>query len=274
MSYFSKSLESRQGIFVKLFCGSIFFCVELLAFLFYILYRAMVKRILVLLLFSLLITPCLPHSVFSLLPSSSCNQALPLWWEIRILLISDGNYTTKEGKASYSGKYSFTIRWTGCMEKDDLDFLLYYENSELIKFKAEEKGIFPETTRTLSTKDFLDKPSFSLNYILKKGDNLHFNFIVKGFLTPLNESEHKFFLILPASEENSLESSEIDYNSFITKGSNSVFLDEKRIYLSNVKKKFTWEWDYKKWHIIQDKQVFFSNTHEVKVEIFIKPHFK
>jgi len=242
-------------------------------FYFIFIYGVMSKKLLILFLICLLTSP-------SFLPPAQClhspfsDQPLPLWWEIRILLTSDGNYKVDEEKSSYSAHYSFTLLWTGCMERDNGDYLLYYENSELISFEAGEEGIFPESIQIIPAEDFQDKPSFKLNYILKKGENLHFDFFVKSFLIPQNESEHKFYLNLPASEENSSHSSEINYDLFVSKGSNHIFLDEKEIYLATVERKFTWEWKYQKCYTIQSKSIFFSNSHDVKVKISIKPHYK
>ncbi len=198
---------------------------------------------------------------------------MPLWWEIKILLVSDGSYTIKEQSSAYSGRYCFTILWTGCMERNDDDFLLYYENSELVSFEAEEKGSYPDSTRILGTEDFKDKPSFHLNYILRKDEGLYFDFIVHGFQAPLNESKYKFYLNLPESEENPLELSEIDYGSFVSKGSNLIFLEEKKIHSETVEKKSSWEWNYQKWRLVEKVPVFFSNSHQVTIDISIKPHF-
>jgi len=241
-------------------------------FILYFIGGLMAKKLFILFLISLLTAPGFLPPAYSLFPPFS-DQALPLWWEIKILLISDGNYKVDEGKSSYSAHYSFTLLWTGCMERDNGDYLLYYENSELLSFEAREKGIFPESVQIISAEDYRDKPFFKLNYILRKSEKLHFDFIVKSFLIPQNRSVNKFYLSLPASEENSYHSSEIDYDSFISKGSNFIFLNEKEIYLATVKKKFAWEWKFQKWHITQSKPVFFSNSHDVEVEIFIDPHF-
>jgi len=204
---------------------------------------------------------------------SSSDQTTPLWWEIKILLVSDGDYKVTEGKSSYFGRYSFTIIWTGCMEKNDDDFILYYENSELLRFAAEERAMSPGAVRVLSAEEFVDKPSFDLNYILRKGESLYFDFIVNGFLTPQNNSQHKFYLNLPSSEEAAVHSPEINYDFFVSRGSNHIFLVEKDIYSDSVEKKSSWEWKYQKWHIIQNNPVFFSNSHQVKVEVLVKPHF-
>jgi hypothetical protein len=232
----------------------------------------MAKKLLILLLISLFTVPPLLPPAYSLLFPPS-DQALPLWWEIKILLISNGNYKVEERNSSYSAHFSFALLWTGCMEKDNGDYLLYYENSELVSFEAEEKGIFPESTKIISADDFHDKPSFKLNYILRKGENLHFDFFVKGFLIPKNESEHKFQLSLPASKENSHRSSDIDYNLFVSKGSNLIFLEEKEIYLNTVEKNFAWKWKHQKPLTPRSIVAFFSSSHDVKVKISIEPHF-
>ena len=243
------------------------------SFILYFICREMAKKLLILLSISLFTVPhLLPPAYSFLFPHS--DQVLPLWWEIKILLTSNGNYKIDERNSSYSAQYSFTLLWTGCMERDNSDYLLYYENSELISFEAEEEGIFPESTKIICSDDFHDRPSFKLNYILRKDENLHFDFFVKSFLIPQNESERKYQLSLPASKENSRHSSEIDYNLFVYKGSNLIFLEEKEIYLDAVEKKFAWKWKYQKPHIPRSIPKFFSNSHDVKVEISIDPHFK
>jgi hypothetical protein len=216
---------------------------------------------------------CLHLSAFFPVHPYLKNQPVPRWWEIRILLIADGNYKVNDANSSYLGRYSFTLLWTGSMEINDDDFILYYENSELISFDAEEKRILPESTLTISTKDFRDKPFLDSIYILRKGEDLQFYFFVKGFLIPQNKSDRKFYLNLPSSEEKPKIPSEIIYNSFITKGSNLIFLEEKQIYIDSVEKKLSWEWNYQKWQTIQNTPVFFSNGHNVKFQFSIKPHF-
>lgn len=217
-----------------------------------------------------LILLCLLAPAWTLPPKT---QVTPLWWEIKILLVSDGRYKINEPSSAFSGRYGFTILWTGCMEINDDDFLLYYENSELLSFEAEEKGGYPNSTRILSTDDFKDRPSFHLNYILRKDEGLYFDFIVYGFQAPLNESKYKFYLNLPESEENPPELSEIDYDSFVSKGSNLIFLEEKKIHSETVEKKSSWEWNYQKWRLVEKMPVFFSNSHEVTIDISVKPHF-
>jgi len=197
-----------------------------------------------------------------------------IWWEVRLLLITKGTYTVNEGQSSFPGSYSFAFLWTGCMERDNGDFLLYRENVSLLEWKAQETAFLPDNTLVLSPNEFPEKPSFNLNYILKKEKTLIIDFNVEGFHVPQYKSEHKFYLHLPISKEHSLQFSNIDYESFISFGSNHISLKEKEIYSKSIKKKFSWKWRYQNWPIAQKKHVYFTNKHEVEVEIYLTPHSK
>jgi hypothetical protein len=210
-------------------------------------------------------------SLVSCLPALS--QTSPLWWEIKLVLTAKGDYKVEESRTSYSGNYSFTISWTGTLEKDDVDYLLYHSNCKLLEWEAQEGVSQPESLKHLKTDDFVDKPSFKLIYILKKGEDLHFNFIVEGFSVPQSESADRFYLCLPSSAENAQNVSAIDYNSFVSKGSNQISFKEDKIYSGPAEKTFAWNWKNQKWQLLQSRTVFFSNRHQVRVNISIIPHF-
>jgi hypothetical protein len=203
---------------------------------------------------------------------SALSQTNPLWWEIKLVLTAKGDYKLEEGRTSYLGNYSFTISWTGTMEKDDTDYLLYHSNCKLLEWEAQEGISQPEILKYLKTDDFADKPSFKLIYILKKGKYLHFNFTVEGFSVPQSESADRFYLCLPSSEENAQNVSEMDYNSFVSRGSNQIFFEEDKIFGGPAEKTFAWHWKNQKWQLFQNRTVFFSNRHQVKVNISIVPH--
>lgn len=89
----------------------------------------MTRKILILLFISFLIES------FILFP-----QVEPSWWEIEIHLETIGDYPVKEGKKAYDGHYSFTLLWTGCMERDMDDYLIYHEASKLLQWEAQNDG--------------------------------------------------------------------------------------------------------------------------------------
>lgn len=232
----------------------------------------MTRTIISLTLVCLLLSPSILYSADHITTSS--YEDGPTWWEIKLVLDSKGNYNIREGSHSYPGNYSFTIVWTGFMEKDNGDFILYHEDSKLLHWEAQESSSNPDAMNTLFTVDFPDEPFLNMNYVLKREGNLHFDFSVNGFAIPQNESRHKYYLNLPVSEENSERFSEIDYDSYVFKGSNRIFLDEQKIYIKSVKKEFSWKWKYQGWQIGTERLVHLSHIHEVSVEIFVILRFK
>ena len=141
----------------------------------------------------------------------------PSWWEISIRVKASGSYTIKERKEPIQGAYSFILLWTGCMEEDMEDYIIYHETSKLLEWKAQEKAFSFDKVKLLSEKDFSGKPHFDFHYILRKGNKLHFDFQVESFYIPQNQQQYEFYLYLPASEENKMYPSEFNYNDYILK---------------------------------------------------------
>lgn len=195
----------------------------------------------------------------------------PLWWDISILLKTEGEYRIEDAAANYSGTYSFAFLWEGTMERDNGDYLLYSQNTKLLDWKAEESVSSLRFKYSLTADDFSEKPSFDLKYILRKETGLHIDFIVEGFAVPQNESSESFLLHLPSSEENNQQHSEITYNSFVTEGSNRIRVEESEIYRRKISRHFSWRWKNQKWFLRQQKTLFVSHGHRVHVEISITP---
>ena len=125
----------------------------------------------------------------------------PYYWEIKIRIDSSGDYGIKEGEKSNEGRYSFVLLWTGCMEKDQDDYLIYHENSELLEWKAKEKVKQSEVSRELTEYDFSEKPNIQFNYIIRKGEDLHFDFLSKASLSPTQDQSKVFTFICPLPEK-------------------------------------------------------------------------
>ena len=126
------------------------------------------------------------------------------WWEVSLQLSSKGKYMCKQNRTSYAGEYAYALRWTGCMEQDQEDFILYHEDFNLLRWEPLEKKESSTGTKTLSAKGFIGKPCFELNYILAKGKKLFFDFMVKGIKVPQHCSKEKLYLHFPASKENTI----------------------------------------------------------------------
>jgi len=199
------------------------------------------------------------------------NQAKPRWWEIKMTITAKGEYKQDAREVQFGGAYAFTIAWTGAMEKDQDDYLLYHASAELVQWEAEERATYPQEIRALTTKDFPDKPELKVNYILKKDDGLFFDFVVNGFDVPLNPGQEHFALLLPASEENTFTSPGASYNGHVRTGSNKISIEEKQIYQAPLEKSFAWTWKKQTWIQEMDKNIYQTNSHSVQVKIIINP---
>jgi hypothetical protein len=196
------------------------------------------------------------------------------WWEIIILLTSKGQYTFKERQTSYSGEYTYTIQWSGCMEQDGEDFILYHENSELLRWEPREKQKQSGVSETTVTREFSEKPRLAFNYILIKGNNLHFDFLVHGFRVPQLNPKHQYYLHLPASKENSFHPTDIDYGLHVYEGSNQVYFSREDILTESAKKKFFWSWKRYSSSRGLKTPAYLSHSYDVDVEISILKHLK
>lgn len=215
------------------------------------------------------------HSILSPEPPAPLSETIqtPQWWEVCINMRTDGDYKLDEGEPAHSGHYIFTIRWTGWLEKDDQDYLLYRLDCRLGNWEAQETSFSAESPGVLTTGDFQERPFFNLKYIIKEGDDLHLDFIVSGMAVPLADPENAFPLLLPSSEQNGQQESQVDYNACVVKGSNRVELPESAIYAGPVNKKYNWTWRHQQWVPKERRTVFTSQSHKVEVNVSIIPHF-
>ncbi|MFB0565513.1 MAG: hypothetical protein ACETWK_07525 [Candidatus Aminicenantaceae bacterium] len=196
----------------------------------------------------------------------------PVWWEIKIILSTDGEYKLEQREISYSGDFYFKILWTGSMERDNSDYIIYTKECEFLEWKVQEKKVSSESEETISTKDFKQKPSFSINYILRKGANLYFDFTIQELSIPQNGSIPKVYLQMPSTGDSEIQTKN-DYNYHLAGGSNLIYIQEKNIYKKTADKGFAWTWKQKKWLVGQKIPTRLTNQHKVKVKISIKPHF-
>ena len=196
------------------------------------------------------------------------------WWEIVIHLASHGTYTLEEGKTSYTGKYTYAIEWTGCIEKDGEDFILYYEDSKLLKWDSQEKKKQADFPEMATTKKIREKPSFAFNYILTKKENIHFDFLVRGFRVPHQSKNCQHYLHLPASEENSYHPTDIAYNLHIYKGSNQVYITKTDLLDESIKKDFHWSWKRHSRGGEPGNPSYLTHSYDVDVEISLLKHKK
>jgi hypothetical protein len=204
---------------------------------------------------------------------SAPSQPVPGWWEIELTVKADGQYRLESGAAGASGTYSLALRWTGGLEKDDHDYLLYAFKNELLAWEAGETATGPETQAVYTTRDFKNRPEFLMKYILREGDELRLNFAVSGFEVPITETENTFALLLPSSEENDQRGPQGAYNPGVTRGSNRVAVREDEIYRGPVTRRYRWSWRGRQWLPRDRSTSSTSQWHDAVVELRITPRF-
>ncbi len=196
----------------------------------------------------------------------------PRWWDVRIRLDTRGRYALIGDEKGVSGEYAYEVLWSGSMEGDDPDFILYHTNLDTVRWEMKERPGKDGSGESLSEKDFPVRPVFRMNYVLVEGGRLHFFFCVEGFPVPRNESPEKFDLVLPCSRKESAASASAGYDDAVTEGSNDVSLDEKEIRKGSVKRVFRWSWKRYRPSSAPPPAGPLLGTHEAKVTLTVTPH--
>jgi hypothetical protein len=212
-------------------------------------------------------------AVFTRSASLRERSQTPQWWEVRINLKAEGGYKLDESGPAFAGRYSFAICWTGWLEKEDNDYLLYRLDSRLVDWKAEETASPSEHSEFLTAEDFRERPAFWLKYVLRDGEDLSLDFIIDPMAVPQARAEGGFALLLPSSEQNNQREAQISYNAHVIEGSNRVKIPESAIYKGPLARTFTWKWRHQEWLPEERQPTFASQSHDVEVDLSIIPRF-
>jgi hypothetical protein len=194
----------------------------------------------------------------------------PSWWEIRLHLTAKGQYTVKELETTYSGEFLYRAQWQGTMERDGADFLLYYTTMEPQAWELREKASPPGAARVMTEKETREKPRLRVNYVLRKGADILFDFEVAGFPIPLNPSADKFDLVFPRSRERA--AAEDTYGRFVVKGKNLVSVDEQDLGKRPLERSFSWEWKRQEWILREKEVILVAGSHKASVTVTLIPH--
>ncbi len=196
----------------------------------------------------------------------------PAWWDVRIRLETRGRYALIRDAKSVSGEYAYEVLWSGSMEGDDADYLLYHAALETLRWEMKERSGTDGAGGLLSEKDFPVRPVFRMNYVLGVRGRLHFFFCVEGFAVPRNDAPERFDLILPCSQKESSASASAGYDEAVSEGSNDVSLDEKELRKGPAKRVFRWKWKRYQPSSAPPPAGPLLNSHEATVTLTVTPH--
>ena len=205
--------------------------------------------------------------------SGQLSPRPPRWWDVELRLTVKGQYSVREADAACAGEFLYEAAWSGSMEKDDSDYLLFHQGSKTLRWEAREKTSSGGGQKVLTERDFDARPVFRMNYILKENGILRFDFIVDGFPVPRTGAGNKFDLILPASKKEEGGLSPSGYDASVVKGSNEIVIEENMVRAGLVQRAFRWEWKRYQPSSGPGVPVVLFNGHKAEVKVAITPRY-
>jgi hypothetical protein len=193
------------------------------------------------------------------------------WWTVELHLTVRGGYAVSESGTAFSGEYYFEEAWSGSIEKDEDDYILFHSRREPLRWQCREDALSGEAQRTWADGDDSGRPVLQVGYVLKDKGIVRVFFDVRGFRVPRNASTDKFDLVLPRSRADHQNPSVPGYESGIRTGSNNVAIEEKDFEGSGVERVFRWEWKGYQPSPVPESAVALSGFHRAELKVKITP---
>lgn len=195
----------------------------------------------------------------------------PAWWEARLILAVKGEYVLRGGGAPVSGEYAFRARWEGRLEPDGDDFLLVHLKTEVLEWSLKEIS-GPAGATTFLTDPDAPRPALRLNYVLKDGRDVEFDFDLEGIPVPLHASPLKVVLELPRSSGRDVDPPGQGYDDFVRRGSNRIALPAADFGRRAPKRAFFWEWQREKWLVGDSRAFLVTQSHAAEAVVALVAH--
>jgi len=210
-------------------------------------------------------------AVLALLSSAAPAGDGPSRWIVKIRLEAQGRYHVTRDATDFAGDYAYEAVWTGSMESDFPDYLLYHASVETVRWELKERSGGNGARELVLDKDSPVRPVFRMNYVLGEGGRLRFFFTAEGFPVPRNESPEKFALIFPSSRKEPATPAASSYDEGVSKGSNEVSVDEKELRGGRARHIFRWAWKRYYPSAAPPPAGPLLSTHEAKVTLTVIP---
>jgi hypothetical protein len=170
----------------------------------------------------------------------------PSWWEVSLSMSVKGGYVIEGGGAPISGEFTCRVQWTGTIELDDKDFLLYHLKTDVLEWRLSEKAGLPKEESRLLADGTSEAPKLLLNYVLREGSNLRFDYEFLEVPVPLHASPAKAKLEFPRSSGHAAFSPGADYESRVDLGSNQIIIPGSDLERRAAERTFSWKWQREK----------------------------
>jgi hypothetical protein len=204
-------------------------------------------------------------------PPSSGQAARPAWWEVRLSITAKGEYFLRGGVSPISGEYACRARWEGRLEPDGDDFLLVHIRTEILEWDLKEKAGPAGHTTFLEAPDTL-RPDLRLNYVLKEGYEVEFDFDLEGISIPLHDAPFKIVLELPRSSERAHGLPGQGYGDFVCSGSSRVVIPETDLLQQTTERRFSWGWRRENELVQESPVLLLTQSHSVEAVVALVSH--
>lgn len=170
----------------------------------------------------------------------------PSWWEVSLSVTVKGGYVIEGAGAPLRGEFTCRARWAGTLELDENDFLLYHLKTEVLEWRLAEKSGLPKGESLLLAQETSETPRLRLNYVLREGSDLRFDYEFREVSVPLHASPVKANLEFPRSSGHAALSPGSGYGSCVSRGSNRVVIPGSDLERRAAERTFSWEWQREK----------------------------
>jgi len=170
----------------------------------------------------------------------------PSWWEVSLSVTVKGSYVIEGGETPLRGEFTCRARWAGTIELDENDFLLYHLKTEVLEWRLAEKSGLPKGESLLLAQETSETPRLRLNYVLREGSDLRFDYEFSEVSVPLHASRVKANLEFPRSSGHVALSPGSGYGSGVSRGSNQVVIQGSDLERRAAERTFSWEWQREK----------------------------
>lgn len=184
------------------------------------------------------------------------------WWQIKLVISTEGHYENSTPFAPFKGEYTFDYVMKAGMERDNGDYILFKGDNytENITWKPDGHDSAAQT-KEKGLAGMIDLAG-EFNYIMRKDGKILVDCEMIAVPLPYMQGSPIKSLVMPHTAENQRVNPQLKYNKGVSRGSNKVEIPEERIYREKeVKQTFSWLW--------QKDDDHWTSFHKVKFTLVI-----
>jgi hypothetical protein len=182
-----------------------------------------------------------------------------------------GEYALRNGAEPVSGEYACRAIWEGRLEPDGDDFLLVHLYTEIREWSLKEKS-GPREGPVAPGTPAGTRPLFRMNYVLKDGEEVVFDFELEGIPVSHRTSSLTIPLELPSSAVSGAGLSRRSYDDFVFRGSNRVAVPASGFVRRMFQREYAWKWRRERKLSAGSRTILFIQSHAAEAVVGLAAH--